>query len=103
MHYLIVHCARFGLKDPAHQNLIQQIHTGFLSSQNKLGEELRPHWQMHNNLSFTDDIIFIDRRIVIPGKLQKAVLEHLHIGHQGITTMKLRANQSVYWPGLTVP
>ena len=40
-------------------------------------------------------------RVVIPQALQKEVLHKLHEGHQGITRCRLRAQISVWWPGLT--
>ena len=42
----------------------------------------------------------MDKRIVIPTLLRKVVLDNLHSANQGVTGMKFRANQSVYWPGL---
>ena len=39
-------------------------------------------------------------RIVIPNKQHKAILKLLHKGHLGLNKCKLRAKESVYWPGL---
>ena len=82
----------FGMKDPGYQNLIQQIQKGFPTSQRELDDEMRPYWQMRDRLSCADGIIFLDNRILIPAKLRKVVLEHLHIGHQGTSSMKRRAH-----------
>ena len=40
-------------------------------------------------------------RTVIPSKLRKLTLERLHGAHQGINGMKRRANNSIYWPGMS--
>ena len=40
-------------------------------------------------------------RIIIPPSLRQDVLEKLHSGNQGITKCRLRATQSVWWPGLS--
>ena len=39
-------------------------------------------------------------RVIIPKKLQPAVLEQLHAGHPGINRMKALARSYVYWPQL---
>ncbi len=38
---------------------------------------------------------------MIPIKLRSSVLSVLHSAHQGTTGMQLRAERSVFWPGLT--
>ena len=40
-------------------------------------------------------------RVVIPVTLWPMVLETLHSAHQGVTGMTLRAQTSVWWPGIT--
>ena len=37
---------------------------------------------------------------MIPKSLRKEVLEGLHVGHQGVTSMILRAQSSFFWPGI---
>ena len=37
---------------------------------------------------------------MIPGTVQLKMLDKLHCGHQSITRCRLRAQQSVWWPGL---
>ena len=50
---------------------------------------------MHNNL------LLYGPRIVIPTSLQKEILSKIHEGHQGIQKCRLRANTSVWWPGIS--
>ena len=42
----------------------------------------------------------MDNQIIIPTQLRKLILSLLHSVHQGITSMRSRANKSVYWPGM---
>ena len=40
-------------------------------------------------------------RILIPSSLRREALEVLHAAHQGVSGMKARASQSVFWPGIS--
>ena len=45
--------------------------------------------------------MFVERkRVVIPAKYQKSVLEELHLNHPGIVQMKALARLRVWWPTL---
>ena len=51
-----------------------------------------------NALSVVDGLILYGDRILVPTALRKQILANLHCGHQGSTSMSLRANASVFWP-----
>ena len=40
-------------------------------------------------------------RVIVPEKLQPCVLETLHLAHQGVYMIMIRAQDTVYWPGLS--
>ena len=40
-------------------------------------------------------------RVVVPLALRPAIRSLLHAAHQGVTRMKSRSLESVYWPGIT--
>ena len=42
-----------------------------------------------------------DNRIVVPASMRKEMKNILHSGHLGIVKTKLRARDSLYWPGIT--
>ena len=48
-----------------------------------------------------DGVILYKERVVIPPSLRPEVLSALHAAHQGVTSMNLRAETSVFWPGIT--
>jgi hypothetical protein len=56
--------------------------------------------KLQNSLSVTDGCLFHGARLVIPGSLQKKVLDILHLGHFGSQRMKQLARTAVYWPGI---
>ena len=40
-------------------------------------------------------------RVIIPKELRSRVLETLHSAHQGVYKMMLRAQDTVFWPGIS--
>uniref|UniRef100_A0A9J7ZHH2 Gypsy retrotransposon integrase-like protein 1 n=1 Tax=Cyprinus carpio carpio TaxID=630221 RepID=A0A9J7ZHH2_CYPCA len=58
-------------------------------------------WQYRHDLLIAEGLLMKGNRLVIPGSLQKDVLERVHQGHQGITKCLARAQMSVWWPGIT--
>ena len=62
--------------------------------------EIQPYWTFREELTIEDGLILKGTRIVIPTKQHQAVLKQLHEGHLGLNKCKLRAKDTVYWPGL---
>ncbi|CAH8498480.1 unnamed protein product [Schistosoma intercalatum] len=62
--------------------------------------DLQQFYQRRLSLSIIDDCLLFAERVIIPKKLQPAVLEQLHAGHPGINRMKALARSYVYWPHL---
>ena len=56
---------------------------------------------MHERLFTKDGIVYLDQRVVIPSALRKLVLESLHSANQGVSGMRPRANDTVYWQGMS--
>ena len=52
---------------------------------------------VHDGLIITNKMA----RIVIPSTLRLSILDQLHSGHQGATKCRVRAQQTVWWPGLS--
>ena len=90
-----------GKLDSCYTTLIKTVENGFPSSRHNTDPVLREFWEVRHRLYTVDDIVYLDKRIVIPSKLRKYILEHLHSAHQGINSMKIRANDCVYWPGIS--
>ena len=53
---------------------------------------------MKADLSLHNDVILYRNRVLVPMDLRCKVLEHLHIGHNGINAMKAEARNWVWWP-----
>ena len=67
----------------------------------KVPDLLKPYYSIAGELSIRDDLLVRGSRIVIPANMRADVLAKLHAGHQGISKSRLRARQSVWWPGMS--
>ena len=86
-------------KDESYKKLCEHVKQGFPSIKTEICEGLQNFWDVRDRLTVTsDNVVLMDRRIVIPKQYRKAVLHLMHVAHQGLSTMKRRANDSVYWP-----
>ena len=88
-------------QDPTIQVLAQHILEGFPPHKQSLPDNLRPYWDVRDELSCVGDAIVLGSRAVIPRSLRTEVLDGLHAAHQGVAGMKARARISVYWPGIS--
>ena len=61
---------------------------------------LQPFCTFRKELTVEDGLIMKETRIVIPAKQCEAILKLIHKGHLGLNKCKLRAKETVYWPGL---
>ena len=88
-------------KDKVMGLLADQITEGFPPDRKLLRLELREYFHHRDHLSQVDGVPLYKGRVIIPVSLRRAVLETLHSAHQGVTGMTLRAQSSVWWPGIT--
>ena len=52
-------------------------------------------------LFIQDGAVMYKDRVIIPTELRPAVLETLHAAHQGTSSMQLRAQKILFWPGMS--
>ena len=81
--------------------LSDQISDGWPPDKKLLRLELREFFHHRDHLTQVDGVPLYKSRVVIPSALRPLVLETLHSAHQGVTGMTLRAQASVWWPGIT--
>ena len=80
--------------------LYKQIQDGFPAKKESISEKIRQFWPMRHDLYEVDGVPFKGKKILIPRKLRGIVLEGLHAGHQGTTSMRANARERFFWPGL---
>ena len=66
----------------------------------KAEEAFAPFLRKSEELSVEDGCILWGARVVIPEKLREKVLSELHVGHVGMSRMKLLSRGFVWWPGM---
>ena len=81
--------------------LIDMAEHGFPASPQLMPPQLLPYWRFKDDLSVVDGVLMYGLRAVIPPKLRDEVISHLHSAHQGVSQMTNRANECVFWPGIT--
>ena len=84
------------LQDPGYQELVSCLDLELASWPGGL----QRMGQYKDKLVSEDGVLIYEGRIVIPKVLRQEVLDTLHSGHQGTTSMAARADSSVWWPGL---
>ena len=62
---------------------------------------IRPYWEVRGELTMGEDLLLCGGRIVVPEAMQAETLQKLHQGHQGIQSYRLRAQSSIWWPGMS--
>ena len=62
--------------------------------------EVQPYWTFREELTIEDGLILKGTRIIIPDQKREAILKLIHEGHIGLNKCKLRAEETVYWPGI---
>ena len=88
-------------KESTYTKLVANIENGFPQSRMKTDPNLRDYWEVPHRLSSVDGIAMLNSRIIIPDSYRATTLKMLHSAHQGVGSMTRRANQTVYWPGIT--
>ena len=88
--------------DPELILLMNQIEEGFPEDKRTLDASIRPYAIISDHLSTIDGVIMMGQRIVIPKILRSTILQSLHAAHQSVPITKERAQDTVYWPNITV-
>ena len=52
-------------------------------------------------MSLEDGIATKGHRILIPSTLRRKAQQHIHEGHQGVEKCMLKAQESIFWPGIS--
>ena len=79
---------------------MQQLMEGWPEHVKQVTRDLKPFWQLRDDLSVEHGCILFQGRFYKPQAVRSCCLKTLHQGHPGITKMRLRAQTSMYWIGI---
>lgn len=85
-------------KDETLSSVIRAINDGLADNDPTISEYQR----YLESLYYHDGVVMYHDRVVVPTSLRKVILENLHAAHQGVSSMQLRAQAIVFWPGITL-
>ena len=86
--------------DSSAQMLKTWVEYGLEGDRYSLPCDLKPFWRYKQQLTVEDGVVMYQGRIFIPQSLREIILKTLHSSHQGQTGMLLRAERSLFWPGM---
>ena len=84
-------------RDMILQTLMHAIEAGF----NGTFPGIESYTRYKDSLRIHDGVVMYEDRVVVPSSLRPIVLENLHSAHQGASSMQLRAQSIVFWPGMS--
>ncbi|UYV64896.1 K02A2.6-like, partial [Cordylochernes scorpioides] len=67
----------------------------------KMSQALLSYWHVKDELGVQNGLLMRSCRLVIPASMKLEILDKLHAGHFGITKTRLRARETVWWPGIS--
>ena len=67
----------------------------------KVRNDLKPYQQAQGELSVVNGLLVYQNRVAVPENQRQNCLKSLHDTHQGLNKCRLRAESSVWWPGIS--
>ena len=91
------HICKMTRNDPTLSKVFQYTMSGWPSIPD---QQLMPYYRRKYELSVECGCLLWGSRVIIPPKLQKYVLDELHVSHPGIVRMKSLARKHIWWPNV---
>lgn len=85
-------------KDKNLQDMIKFVNDGWPKQYKNLNSNLKPFWPYKEDITFSNNLLFVGDRLIVPQSLKNDMLKLLHESHFGMTKTKLKAKQLFYWP-----
>ena len=88
-------------QDESLQVLKAVIQHGWPENKSTLPLLASPYFDMRDELSVQDGLIFKGERVVVPKAARSGLLKSIHNSHLGVNGCLNRACECLYWPGMT--
>lgn len=87
-------------EDQVCQLLKKYILEGWPKNINEIKDSVKPFWNFQEDLSVAEELIYKSHKILIPTKLRKDMLKHIHGTHFSYEKCIKRAKDFLFWPNL---
>jgi hypothetical protein len=74
---------------------------GWPDTKSEVPANIRQYWNFRDELAISDGVIYKGMRFVVPPSMRKHMLSQIHASHLGIVKCKQRANEALFWPGMS--
>ena len=88
------------LCDSTLMQLKQVCQNGWPETRQECPEICLEYWNVRDEMSSVDGIIYKGHKIVVPKSLRIEMLSKIHETHQGVVKCKVRARDVLFWPGM---
>ena len=75
---------------------------GWPKTLDEVPAEVKPYFQVRDEITAHNGLLFKGERLIVPAKLRKEMMEKIHSSHLGIEGCLRRAREVFYWPRLNV-
>ena len=87
--------------DPVLQRLRTTIRQGWPKSKSGVPNELRTYYDLRDELTVQDALVFKGPLVVVPAALRKEMMASCHATHIGVEGCIRRARESLFWPRMS--
>ena len=88
-------------EDPVLDVLRLTVLKGWPETKSEVPESIHAYYDIRDELTVQDSLIFKGQRLVIPVALRKEMIELVHTTHIGVEGCLRRARETMYWPRMS--
>ena len=88
-------------EDQSLQVVKQYVLHGWPDNKSQVKPEAHPYFNVRDELTVENDILFRGTRVVVPQKARSRIRQKLHNAHPGVQATLRKARDYVYWPNMT--
>jgi len=87
--------------DDTLQTLLTTVLAGWPTKRDMAPECICTYWGYRDEITAQNGILFKGSRVIVSQSLRTQMLARTHIGHQGAKACVKRAQDVIFWPGMT--